>query len=377
MSTPEYAPNRNDDEIDLRDLALMLIEGWYWIVGSVAVAVIAAFSYLAITPSTYETSFRAMPAPDSHFADINRLLPAAGFVEREQREQEAEGEAINYPVSWIVSEDLYQDLVNRLSSYSNFERFLEGSEEGFTSNISQYGDLRRLFSERMSVSGLNADRNGNYRMAVTYRYHEGEPGAELLNAYVNDTAEALWSERIQILVGEIEAEVARLESLLDYQVAQLQSERMQQLFELEQAIAIARRLGIDEPVITQQLSPPEYYRGLQALEVEHAVLRASLDQQLRSSDILRIERELAQYQDALLQIETGVGLESAGNEHNSPVERLVDVAEYAYSPVAASEPRKALILALSLVLGGMLGVMLVFLSHFAASLRSYRHEKSA
>ncbi|MDY7116699.1 GNVR domain-containing protein [Halomonas sp. SSL-5] len=50
--------------------------------------------------------------------------------------------------------------------------------------------------------------------------------------------------------------------------------------------------------------------------------------------------------------------------------------EYAFPPAGPSEPRRALILALSLVLGGMLGVMLVFLARFSGSLKSYRQRQA-
>ncbi|WP_162899862.1 Wzz/FepE/Etk N-terminal domain-containing protein [Halomonas sp. JS92-SW72] len=368
MSPTEQPTTAYDDEIDLRDLALMLVEGWYWIVGAVVVAVVAAFAYLAVTTPTYETRFRAVPASSANFAGFNLFNDFS-----------------------IEPEDAYRALGNRLSSFQNFERFAESNREVFV--MGEGADLGRLFNGRFSVSGLTAERDGSMALSVQYRYPEGERGAEVLNTYISDTAEQVWNTLRSRFDDFNRAQITRLESTLELQKESLQAEREEQLFLLEQAISVARRLDIDKPTTPQQFgrqpsgteviyanisgdgSLPLYFMGYEALEADRDVLRDALDQGLSNSAIRTTNQQLLQRQRIMEQL-AGSRLQGVdeGVEPNH-TERVVDVVEYAFPPAGPSEPRRALILALSLVLGGMLGVMLVFLSRFAVSLRSYRKAK--
>ncbi|MGM0914247.1 MAG: Wzz/FepE/Etk N-terminal domain-containing protein [Pseudomonadota bacterium] len=369
MSTPDPMQEGYSDEIDLRDLALMLIEGWYWILGTIVFAVVAAFAYLAVTTPSYETSFRAVPASSANFAGFNLFDDFS-----------------------IEPEDAYRALGNRLSSYQNFERFVEDNRDKFI--IDEGADLGRVFDGRLSVNGLTAERDGSLVMNVQYRYPEGERGAEVLNAYISDTAEQTWDTLRSRFQEFNRAQITRLESTLELQKESLQAEREEQLFLLEQAISVARRLEIDKPTTPQQFgrqpsgseviyatitgddSLPLYFMGYEALEADRDVLRDALDKGLSNAAIRSTNQQLLQRQRIVEQLGNSrlQGVDE-GVEPNH-TERVVDVVEYAFPPAGPSEPRKALILALSLVLGGMLGVMLVFMARFAGSLKSYRQRQA-
>ncbi|MBE0490052.1 MAG: hypothetical protein IBX53_13345 [Halomonas sp.] len=361
----EDLQNRYDDEIDLRDLALMLVEGWYWIVGAVVVAVVAAFAYLAVTTPTYETRFRAVPASTANFSGFNLLN---GFS--------------------ISPDEAYRALGNRLSSFQNFEAFVNDNREKFV--LSEEVDLGRVFSGRFSIDGLAAERNGQQVMNLTYSYPEGEAGSDILNTYVRDTAINVWSTLRSRFDDHNRAQIARLITDLQLKKETMQRSREDRLFTLEQAIAVARNLGIEKPTTPQQFgrqpsgseviyanisgdgSLPLYFMGYQALEAELQVLEDNIREGLSNFEIRETEQQLEQRIRIAELLASGqlYGVDE-GVEPNH-IERVVDVVEYAFPPAGPSEPRRTLILALSLVLGGMLGVMLVFLSRFAVSLRSYR-----
>jgi LPS O-antigen subunit length determinant protein (WzzB/FepE family) len=364
----EDLQNRNDDEIDLRDLALMLVEGWYWIVGAVAVAVVAAFIYLVVTTPTYETRFRAVPASSANFSGFNLL---SGFS--------------------ISPEEAYRALGNRLSSFQNFEAFVNDNRESFV--FPEEPDLGRVFSERLSIDGLGVERNGQQVMNVTYAYPEGEEGADILNAYVRDTAIKVWSTLRSRFDDHNRAQIARLITDLQLKKETMQRSREDRLFTLEQAITVARSLGIEKPTTPQEFgrqssgteviyanisgdgSLPLYFMGYQALEAELQVLQDTIRDGLSNFEIREAEQQLEQRVRIAELLASGqlYGVDE-GVEPNH-TERVVDVVEYAFPPADPSEPRRALILVLSLVIGGTLGVMLVFLLRFVSSLQGYRQKK--
>ncbi|GAA0556770.1 Wzz/FepE/Etk N-terminal domain-containing protein [Halomonas salifodinae] len=371
MSTPVQVPNGHDDEIDLRDLALMLIEGWYWIVGTVVVAVIAAFAYLTITTPTYETRFRAVPASSANFSGFSLVN---GFS--------------------ITPGEAYRALGNRLSSFQNFEAFVNANRDRF--ELEEDIDLGREFSSRLNISGLAAELDGSAMMEVRYSYPEGEQGEAILNDYIRDTSEQVWETLRSRFNDYNRAQIANLNTRLDLQKETLQRSREERLFTLEQAINVARRLDIEKPTTPQQFgrqasgneviyadissgegSLPLYFMGYQALEADRDTLREAIDQGLSNSNIRETQQQLEQRLRIAELLSSGqlYGVDE-GVEPNH-TERVVDVVEYAFPPAGPSEPRKGLILALSLVLGGMLGVMLVFLVRFGRSLRGYSPTKSA
>lgn len=370
MSSTDPAPyNDHSDEIDLRDLALMLIEGWYWIIGTIVVAVVAALAYLAITTPTYETRFKAIPAASANFSGFNL------FEDFE-----------------ITPEDAYRLLGNRLSSYQTFEAFFEKHRDKFV--IDEEASLSKVFSDRFSIAGLNADRDGNLALNLTYRYPEGEQGAEVLNAYVRTTSQYVWTTLRNQFDDYNRAQISRLSTDVELQKESLQGARKDRLYTLEQAINVARRLNIEKPTTPQQFGRqpsgseviyanisgdgalPLYFMGYQALEADRDVLSGAIDEGLSNSQIRDTQQQLEQRERIAALLDSGrlYGIDE-GVEPNH-TERVVGVVDYAFPPAGPSEPRKALILALSLVLGGMLGVMLVFLVRFAASLRGYQQNKA-
>lgn len=366
MTTPETPQDTYNDEIDLRDLAMVLVDGWYWIAGTVLVAAIVALTYVSVKTPIYETEFRAVPAPESSFSGFDLL-----------------GEEFS-----ITPEDAYRALGNRLSSYQNFQAFFQSHENSF--QIDGGADTSRIFADRFTISGLETGQNESMILTVKYRYPEGEDGAAVINEYVESTARRVWDSLRDQFHEYNRAQIAWLETELELQKESLQSAREDRLFTLEQAITVARRLGIEKPTTPQQFgrqpsgtevfyanisgdgSLPLYFMGYQALEADRDTLKETIDKGLSSGLIRDTEQQLKQHKRIaeLLNNEALRGVDREVEQNH--VERVVEVVEFAYPPASYSEPRKALILVLALVLGGMVGVMLAFMARFASSLRGYR-----
>lgn len=102
MAIESYNQEEKLYEIDLREVALSIFGAWYWVVGTIALFVSLGLIYLWLATPVYEPRFRAAPAPASNFAIFNHFD--------------------NFQVS---PEDAYRALGNRLTSFQNFESFLE------------------------------------------------------------------------------------------------------------------------------------------------------------------------------------------------------------------------------------------------------------
>ncbi|MCK0743696.1 LPS O-antigen chain length determinant protein WzzB [Chromohalobacter nigrandesensis] len=352
METERARPE--DDEIDLAQLVNLLIDGWQLIVGAIVAALVLAGVYLMMTTPQYEATFRASPAAASNFSGMNLL---SGFS--------------------VSPQDAYTTLGNRLSSFQNFERYVENHRDDFA--ISDEAALAGVFANRFEIAGLTSDVSGSTELSLTYRYPEGEAGNENLNGYIDATAERVWEELKNRFARANQAQIASLNTRVDVGEDKLIAEREHRLFALNNAINTAHALGIESPTTPQefgQLNPereiiyaslsgngalPLYFMGYKTLEAERKTLKDQMREGLSNGALRNTREELnrrAQIaamlnKDSFYPLEEGVS--------NYPDERVVNVIERAYPANNPVKPRTTLVLALAIVLGGMLGVMAVFL----------------
>ncbi|SDI89333.1 Wzz/FepE/Etk N-terminal domain-containing protein [Billgrantia gudaonensis] len=419
----EY-PDATTDEIDLRDIAIALVEGWRWIAGAVVAGVALALIHLFMTTPTYSSELKISPFPDG-LREINAI---EGYSYSEER--------------------AFDEFVQRVSSYQHFQRFIEGfdrpaSEWGLPAD-GEPGDadfdaaLRRFFDARFSVGRLD---EGSAVLQLSYP--RGVQGHELLNAYVSwansdfasvlanraqralDSAisrnEARMEAHLTAYEGEVSARIARLseddeirlENLRDRLEAEKRAvvaAREERIRLLTQAEHIAEQLGIERPTtprdlgrqsgerdivyaeINSQEGLPLYFMGTRALQAERRVIEENLDQEAKTSAIREIEKEIAQLEtnheiQAMLARKSHSPFIDAYNalkQDNALLRanvirlediRVADVTQWAYAPEAPDSPRTQLVVVLALVLGGMVGILLVFIANFVKSLRAYRRQR--
>lgn len=181
---------------------------------------------------------------------------------------------------------------------------------------------------------------------------------------------------------------------------QLKTQRGDRMSQLSEAISIATSLGILKPTTPSALSDSErgastsvmhtevnnqqiplYFMGAEALEAERKAL-----QQRKTDDFT--EKRIAEIAKELLLLQTNRQIEilqqreqedlflsdvqplraEVARLRNLNIDmsrlKLVTIDQQALAPLGAIKPKKALILVLALVLGGMLGVILALIRHF-------------
>lgn len=188
--------------------------------------------------------------------------------------------------------------------------------------------------------------------------------------------------------------------------AQLKTQRSDRIAQLNEAVGIARSLGIRKPTTPSSLGDsdrsgsssvmrteinnqqiPLYFMGVEALEAERTVLQQRKSDDFTDSRIAQIAKEL-QLLESNREIEV---LNSRGNEdlflagveplraemsrlRNLNIDmshiKLVAIDQSALEPLAPIAPKRALIVLLSLTLGAILGVFAVLIRHSIMRSRS-------
>lgn len=198
---------------------------------------------------------------------------------------------------------------------------------------------------------------------------------------------------------------AQLQDELKALRQQLKTRRDNRITQLDEAIRIAKSLGIDKPTTPSALGEgervaqgsvirtevnnqqiPLYFMGSEALEAERNALLQRRSDDFTEPRIAQIAKELLllennrqvevlnqrENEDLFLK-DLAIWREDAARLRNLQFDvldlKLVSIDQAAIEPLSPVKPRKKRILALGLMLGGMLGV-------FVALLRSFLRPKS-
>ena len=206
----------------------------------------------------------------------------------------------------------------------------------------------------------------------------------------------------------LEADNLKRAELLDELKAlrqQLKTRRDNRIAQLDEAIRIARSLGIGKPTTPSALGEgeraaqgsvirtevnnqqiPLYFMGSEALEAERDILLQRRSDDFTEPRIAQIAGELQllaqnrqvevlkkrENEDLFLK-NLAAWREEAADLHSLSVDvaglKLVTIDQMAIDPLKPIKPRKALILALGLVLGGMLGLFIALLRNMVGGVR--------
>ncbi|MFC3852740.1 Wzz/FepE/Etk N-terminal domain-containing protein [Salinispirillum marinum] len=353
------------DEIDLRHLVLIILQGWRWWVGSTVLAIVLAFGWLLTQKPSYTAEFSSLPVVSQQYQLLNSI-----------------------PGMRLDPEQVMQDLKNRLSSTQHFVAIVGDHPDIFS--LPENTTAQEYFNAQWQVSNTS-DSN---ELSVAYTYGEDEEGAVAVNQYVALTAEGLWQQYIERLNTQNVASIQGLEEQLQLLQATLRVRRDERVQTLIQAIEIAQELGIETPttpqdygrqrtgnevlyanVGTENNSLPLYFLGYRALDAERQSILENFDEGLLNSDIIATEEQLRQLQQLQQHLEANTFDARTGMAGLPHTERLVTVLEYAAQPVRPNESNKALILVASTLLGGFFGLMLALLARFARSVREYAEQQ--
>ncbi|WLD59419.1 hypothetical protein NFC81_06475 [Salinispirillum sp. LH 10-3-1] len=359
-----------DDEIDLRELANILIDGWYWLVGSVLLATVLGL-YIALSGDrVYETTFNAIPADGANYQALNELPGLA-----------------------LGTGSVFREFGNRLNSFQNYATLVEQYPDLYQGD--EETSLLEHFTSKFSIElSVSNEPNGVSSLSVTYAYPDGVNGPELVNRYIALTAEAIWKDYLQRFEVRTNSAMARYSNDIDIQKQGLKAFREERLFELTQASTIAQDLGIETPTTPQDYGRqpagseviyaninadgrlPLYFMGSRALEAEKKVIEESFDTGLLNQAIRALQQELLRREIVRTLLSEGELDNYVGMSHIPYTERLVTVLDYALEPQRPVGRSRALTMIVSVFAGGMFGLVLTFLVKFAGSVLSYRREKA-
>lgn len=401
------------DEISLAELLHVFISNWKTFVTVVAVTLVAALVYaFSVTPRyTASLSYgyeiggvdilNSVPGinyqEDRVLGELSLLLGSyenfKDFSAESNLERDTFYGIFQAPFSMDGKEKILRGLFNknitvRRPSAEGDSRYL--IEIDYSKGVDGTGFLNSYFQWTLAKYKQQLVSRVERSVADKIRHNKAEMEASL-KAYVTEVD----SEIIRLREAD-EIRLAQLSDRLEAEKQAVMAARLERVRVLKEAEQIASRLGIEMPTtpydlgrheasrdviyaeINSQGKLPLYFMGTLALQAEREVIESNLKDNVKTAEIRDIEKEMLQLEnnrtiEALLEREDN----SPFNEHFAKLEKenallgsyqisaedveIVKVFQWAYQADAPSSPRAALLIALALVLGcvlGMLGVAL-------------------
>jgi chain length determinant protein (polysaccharide antigen chain regulator) len=339
-----YPPMPNqDDEISLIDLWRVLVRQWKWIAAITALSVVIAAIYLWRSTPVYEVEAVLLP-PEAEYAQV-----------------------LNIPgISETSSAEIYSGLIRNLRSNSLRRQFFEYNhlEAAFRGNSQASTEVifREKFNKRLS---LKEDAKAG-TLSVTLQGKDPELAAQWVNEFILFAGK----RTIQEVVAGVSQTILNHKQVLQGQIEIAREfakqHRLDRLAALDEQIIIARELKImsrddtrwrvvdsQKLVSVSTAAEPLYMRGVKELVAERESLVKRKDDDPFIPGLRENQERLTQLDAGLRQLQTAASDLTAAKLDSK-----------AMSPDFPVKPKKRMVLALSLVLGGMLGIFAAFFINF-------------
>ena len=329
----ELKPVYQDDEIDLFELIETLWKEKIWIIFFTVLAALGGGGYAFLATPTYEAEVRLLPSTTKDLAELSKLSGVSVSAEVAFTRTIQTMQSREYLSSFFALEDV--------SSYFNPERLT----------------LSKVWKDYTNAFVVSPPAKNSAFAAVKVATSDPELSAEFANLFVRLAVQAT---RDSMVADFEEARAQKLESIqtdIDSRTAIFTSRLEVELLKLKEARAVAEKVGLEtERDVAVVFDGPErmmvdevrrlYRLGTVAIDAEMEALEA--------------RKKLPELVPGMIGLKQQAELTSSITlDVSKIVPAVIDLK--AFPPAGPIKPRKALILALSIVLGGMLGVLFVLI----------------
>ncbi|ELJ8486941.1 LPS O-antigen chain length determinant protein WzzB [Vibrio cholerae] len=350
---PNYAYPAND-EIDLKELFLALWQGKWLIIITTLLFSVGAIGY-ALTTQEWWSAKATVSQPQlqgiaSYQQAVKRYQPLFDVY------QEDGSIIVSETLDLLIDpEVIFKRFILEFNANGTKRRFMQTNPTFLTLQkqmLAQANDpevMQRLYEEwfeRIQASAV--DKNANDIFTLSFQSLDKASSLTLLNDYVQFVNQTL---NRQLNANLLSTLAAKYGELIQQEKNLLQQAQLRLQVELERtqyALSIAEAADIKQPV--QNLGEQEIF----AINIGSRALKAKVDALKSIKDLSVFEPRLAILQSKLSQFD----LETLSVEAKWSVNGFyyLDQPE---QPLTRDKPKRALIVVLGCLLGGMLGVAMV------------------
>jgi chain length determinant protein (polysaccharide antigen chain regulator) len=370
-----------NDEIDLADLVRSLWNGKWLVIGITLATVIAATVYVVVTPKSYTGTLYITTIPIS---ETNKYLPLSVAIEAIEASEASE--ASEFPRSVLESDlnNITKDqlallFIEDVQTYAGLKKSIE--EKKYFKKLENESNVE--FTRRMEavartftlskVVNKKGEGDSKWLMEVTTQ----QPGlaigvlADALlfsNNRVSHSVENTFNEILNAKSRNITGKINDINIAKNILIAQEKLKTQARLAFLNEQANLARAIKISKNTLNAQAfttqsslvsiidqRQPYYLRGYTAIETEIDNLSSRQSPELFIPKLLDLDRQ----RQTLLQDKSIARLKEALKLTPIGTDAFKSAAYDLYTVQFKSTSKPKLVLTLSLVLGGMLGIFVL------------------
>lgn len=351
--------NIQDDEIDLFELWQGLVDQ-KWLIGLVSLSVlILGFIYVQVTPKVYKIE-ASMVAPLP--SDINSLkFP-------------------NSPA--VTSNEIFSAFLFELTNSRYYAEAVHDDAElkaFLSADNTSIEQIKELLSEMVSFNNTLQNKKGEifsidkpFVMNIEVK-NDASMGLRFADSIVEFAAQRTKKHVKSELFTNLSTQIKNNKVLIENEMERFSMEREAKLVVLSEALAIAKKLGIAKPVSPTEYkqtsvnsqkidvvsnTPTSYWLGSEVLAAEIEGIQSRKTELHYSSKLRVLTQKNRELNKALLNIA----------KVDFTTHEMISSPYAKHNPI---KPKTQLILAVSAVLGLMLGVFIALIR------RAYQHRKLA
>lgn len=330
-----------DDEIDLMELVVELWRGRWLVAATVLVFLVVAVGYLFVKAPVYHLEARVA---QSSAVDLSGLVVLSGG---------GKVEALFSPEEvFVMVQQVLVSQTARRGFVAAFNKSLVGGREAIDLNWF-LGGLKVVAEKKGKAE------SGVY--SVSLDCADEALCADLVNGYVAFVQNKVRESLVLDVLAQLSSEEGRVGSLIDDLMKGHKQAVSDRVIVLDAQIKVARELGWAVPnaeVLVSDKELPRYFEGYKLLEAERVQLLAELESEAYIVGLRQLQQRLGYIEIDRARIASVKGGVS-----------VLNVVDYAYPTGISIAPNKKLVLVLAVMLGGMFGVLGVFVG---CGVRSYR-----
>lgn len=322
------------EEIDLRDLILLLWKNKARLLACTLAATLLSICYAFYLPPTYQASSNILPPTPANLSAYNVVALS------------------DDKLPTLDVEEAYRIFLRHLNSgtlkLEFFEEYYLPEKTSSTDvSITEREQLWQTFNGILNITLPTAKSPD----LATIKFEDSDPDQASFwaNEYVKTSFQRSSQQAVNTLTSAIDGRVQRLTVDISTLRAAAEQDRLNRIARLKEDLILAKSIDLKNPASNQNLiisynDGTAYLRGSTALEAELALLEARTNNDPFIENLSLLNEQLSLLQALQLS--------------DAPLE-LASVDSYAITPETPTKPNKRLIVLIGILVGLALGICLV------------------
>ena len=350
MNDIQIANHRNDDEIDLAQLMKTLWLGKKTIIGSIFLFTIIAITYALAAQQWWTSSAIVTTGQYSNIASLRQQVANFYVVSNNNNNKDTDQHNITEINKLLNSNEMLRQYIMEFNAFNNKKSFILSNPimKEYANGANKKNEMPFVNNWAKKIQASLTDKKENGVYTLSYQATDSELSHQLLLSYSQFIDKKVKKDVFDGLAAVIRNQTLIFKSQLLSLEIQAKELKQQELVKTDYALKIANSAKANKPM--PQMNNNQLFSidlGSEGLSEKSKILKQMTDLSLFEPSIIMIRSNL----DILSTIKLN------SNTKFEPISYLQNIGY----PITRDKPKRALIVILGFLLGGMFGVSIVLL----------------